>query len=445
MTDSATSSLNKDSWGAFGTRLGIAGLMGFASGLPLLLTGSLLQAWLNTADVSLTAIGFFSLVGLPYTLKFLWAPLFDRYDTPLGRRRGWLLVTQLGLAGALYGLSLANPHDLAWIAGLAFLVTFLSASQDIVIDAYRREILRENEQGLGAALAVNGYRLGMLLAGGGGLVLADFVSFSVVYQLMAGVIVLLMLVTCVSPEPTLVAGRPQNLREAVIDPFVEYFQRPQALTVLLFILLYKLGDTLAGHLTTPFYLSVGFSRTEIGTIVNGFGLWATILGGLIGGGLLLKLGLYRGLWIFGILQAISTAGFVLLAFTGPKVIEPNFVSGLGEGLGLPLTAAAVSLAVLGGVVAFENLTAGMGTAAYVALMANLTHQRFTATQYALLSSLMGIPRVILSAPMGIVVETVGWVPYFIGCALIAIPGLVLLFFLKDATTRTASNFTSANV
>lgn len=383
----------------------VAFLMGFVSGLPLLLTGSVLQAWMTEAGVDLGTIGLFALVGLPYTLKFLWAPLFDRFTLSrfLGRRRGWLLLMQTLLMLAIAGLGLTEPaYSPVSVAFAALLVTFFSASQDIVIDAYRRESLTDEEQGLGASLYVNGYRVGMLLASGGGLILADFTPFSTVYWVMAGAMAVGIMTTLLCREPEVAAGTPKTLSEAVVQPFVDYLRRQDALLILVFILLYKLGDTMASHMTTPFYLAIGFSKSEIGAVVKLFGFWATIGGGLVGGVMLLRLGIYRALWVFGVLQAVSTAGFALLAQMG------------------------ASVSALAGVIAFENLSAGMGTAAYVAFMASLTNRKFTATQYALLSSLMGIPRVLVAAPTGHLAAFMGWQSFFILCVLLAIPGLWLL-------------------
>lgn len=382
----------------------VALLMGFSSGLPLLLTGSVLQAWLSDGGVDLARIGLFALIGLPYTLKFLWSPLFDRYTPWLGRRRGWLMLVQLALAGGLLLLSASQPTaDHLWpvmIAGL--LVSFFSASQDIVIDAYRRESLHEDELGLGSALYVNGYRIGMLLAGGGGLILADWLSFETMYRIMALCMLACVTVTLCSPEPLLPEGRPRTLREAVVLPFRDYFLRPGAWLILAFILLYKLGDTMASAMTTPFYLDIGYSKAEIGTVVKLFGFWATIAGGTLGGIWILRVGTHRALWLFGLGQMISTLGFVVLA------LWPGAISTLAT------------------VVAIENLTAGMGTAAFVGFMAALTDRRFTATQYALLTSLTGVPRVLLAAPTGWFAQGLGWPGFFLVCALIAIPGLMLL-------------------
>lgn len=388
----------------FSGRMLVAMLMGFSSGLPLLLTGSVLQAWLKDGGVDLARIGLFALVGLPYTLKFLWSPLFDRYTLPFGRRRGWLALMQLAVAGALLLLSMAQPTpEHLWMVTLAaLLVAFFAASQDIVVDAYRRESMAESELGLGSALYVNGYRVGMLLAGGGGLILADWISFEAMYRLMAVFMAACVAVTLLAPEPPLPEGRPRSLREAVVLPFRDYFTRDGAWLILTFILLYKLGDTMASAMTTPFYLDLGYTKTEIGTVVKLFGFWATIAGGTLGGIWILRAGMHRALWLFGFGQMVSTFGFVLLAQIPPSEMA------------------------LAAVVAIENLTAGMGTAAFVGFMAALTDRRFTATQYALLSSLMGVPRVLLAAPTGWLAQAMGWPGFFLLCVVIAIPGLLLL-------------------
>lgn len=389
----------------FSKRMLVALLMGFSSGLPLLLTGALLQAWMTEAGVDLGTIGLFALVGLPYTLKFVWAPLLDRFTplTALGRRRGWLLIIQLILIGAIAGLGFTGPGANSLpLALAALLVAFFSASQDIVIDAYRRESLADEEQGLGAALFVNGYRVGMLFSSGGGLILADYIDFPGVYLIMAAAMAIGVATTCLAREPRLPAGVPRTLYEAVVQPFTEYFSRRDALPILLFILLYKIGDTMASQMTTPLYLDLGFSKTEIGAVVKLFGFWATVIGSLAGGALILRLGIYRSLWAFGLLQAISTAGFAVLAQLGYNLVG------------------------LAAVITFENLSGGMGTAVYIAFMASLTDQRFTATQYALLSSLMGVPRVIVAAPTGYAAVYLGWEGFFGACALMAAPGLCLL-------------------
>ncbi len=403
-------------------RMLVALLMGFACGLPLLLTISLLQAWMKEEGVDLAVIGLMALVGLPYTLKFLWAPFLDRFTLPFfGRRRGWLLVAQVALIFSIVGLGLTDPGNNPWmVAFAAFLVTFFSASQDIVVDAYRREDLPDKELGLGSSLYVNGYRVGMLLASGGGLIMADHMSFFMVYVIMAACMLPGVLTTLLAPEPHASAGTPKSLKEAVVGPMVEYFSRSGAIWILAFILLYKIGDQMASAMTMPFYLDIGFTKTEIGAVVKLFGFWATIAGSLIGGILMLRLGINRSLWIFGFLQAISTAGFALLAKIGYSIVA------------------------LSGVIAFENLSGGMGTAAYVAFMASITNKKFTATQYALLTSLMGVPRVMASAPTGFLAKNIGWESFFIFCTLIAIPGMLLLFKFapwnpKDSRMEFAEN------
>jgi PAT family beta-lactamase induction signal transducer AmpG len=385
-------------------RMLVALLMGFACGLPLLLTISVLQAWMKEEEVDLAVIGLMALVGLPYTLKFLWAPLLDRFTLPfLGRRRGWLLVAQIALIFSIIFLGFSDPkNDPWWLAFAALLVTFFSASQDIVVDAYRREDLSDEELGLGSSLYINGYRVGMLLASGGGLILADRLTFSMVYLIMAACILPGVATTLLAPEPEINTETPKTIREAVMSPLVEYFSRQGAVWMLAFILFYKIGDTMASAMTIPFYLDLDFTKTEIGAVVKLFGFWTTIFGTLTGGVVMIRMGINRSLWVFGGLQAISTACFVILYRVGH------------------------SIPVLSAVIAFENLSSGMGTAAYVAFMASITNKKFTATQYALLSSLMGIPRVMASAPTGFMAKHIGWESFFITCTLFAIPGMLLL-------------------
>ncbi len=382
----------------------VALLMGFSCGLPLLLTITVLQAWMKEEGVDLTLIGMMALVGIPYTVKFLWAPFLDRFTLPfLGRRRGWLLVAQVALIFSIAGMGLTDPGDNPWgVAFAAFLVTFFSASQDIVVDAYRREDLTDEELGLGSSLYINGYRVGMLLASGGGLIMADHLPFSAVYLIMAACMLPGVITTLLAREPEAAFGTPRNMKEAVFEPLVEYFRRRGALWILAFILFYKIGDTMASSMTIPFYLDIGFSKTEIGAVVKLFGFWATVAGSLIGGVIMIRLGINRSLWVFGFLQAISTACFALLARIGH------------------------SIPALSGVIAFENLSGGMGTAAYVAFMASITNKRFTATQYALLTSLMGVPRVLASAPTGLLAKNLGWGSFFLVCTVVAIPGMLLL-------------------
>lgn len=389
----------------FSRRMLVSFAMGFASGLPLLLTIGVLQAWMKEEGVDLSVIGLFALVQLPYTLKFLWAPLFDRFVPPfLGRRRGWLLITQFLLIGATVGLGMTDPGaSPQGVAIAALLVAFFSASQDIVIDAYRREDLADHELGLGSSFYVYGYRLGMVLAGGGGLILADHMSFRGVYAAMGACMLVGVVTTLLTPEPRVTQAPPTNVKEAVIDPFVEYFRRHGAVLMLLFIMFYKMGDWMATTLTVPFYLDLGFTKTEIGAITKVFGFWMILAGVGLGGLLMLRLGINRSLWIFGFLQMVSTAGFAVLAQVG------------------------YSLPLLTAVISFENLSMGMGTSALTAFMGAQTNKRFTATQFALLSSLIAVPRSAAAATTGFIAEAVGWSWFFITCTLIALPGLALLY------------------
>ena len=405
-------------------RLWIAGLMGFAGGLPLLLTITLLQAWLSSAQVSLTTIGLLGLVGLPYNVKFLWAPLMDRYvPLGLGRRRGWLVVAQLSLAASIFALGLQDPIQRLWAVALAALaVAFFSATQDVVIDAYRRESLADAEQGLGASMYTYGYRLGMLVVSAGGLVMADRIGFRAVYFGMAAIMLAMVAVTLLAPEPGGSGERPRTLKTAFLGPFGEFFRRREempsgAIAVLAFILLYKLGDNLASHMSIPFYLDLGFSNSEIGTVVKFFGLWPLLFGVFVGGVLNLRAGLYRALIVSGVLQGVSTAGFAVLSLVGDDRWW------------------------LAAVIGFENLTQGMGTAALIAFMAFLTDRRFTATQFAMFTALSGVPRVVLTAPTGWMATQMGWAPFFVFSALVAIPGLVLLLafrgWLQDGASKPA--------
>ena len=384
-------------------RMLVALIMGFASGLPLLLTKGVLQAWMTKEGIDLSLIGLTNLLAIPYSIKFIWAPFLDRYTLSfLGRRRGWLLVAQISLILSIAGMSLSNPANSPFMLVVAALmVTFFSASQDIVVDAYRREDLADEELGLGSALYVLGYRIGMLLSSGGGLIMADYMSFNTVYLIIAACILPAIITTILTPEPH-VTGIPKTIREAVIDPLIEYFSRKGALWMLAFILMYKIGDIMASNITTPFYMDLGFSLTEIGAITKLLGFWAIIAGASIGGVIMLRLGINRSLWVFGILQAVSTAGFAILARIGH------------------------SIPALAAVIGFENLSAGMGTAAFMAFMASITNRKFTATQYALLTSFMAFGRDVLSAPTGFLAEYMGWEIFFIGCFLIAIPGMILL-------------------
>ena len=390
-------------------------LTGFSSGLPYMLTGSTLQAWLKDENVSLQAIGFFSLVGLPYTLKFLWSPLLDRWIPPfLGRRRGWALIAQVALALAIAGLGMSHPAASPWtVALLALLLTFTAATQDIVLDAYRREFLPDGELGSGTSIFVTGYRIAMIVSGALALVLADLIPWPAVYLTMSALMVVGIATVLLSPEPQ-VPSTPKTLREAVIQPFVDFFRRPGAWTILAFILLYKIGDLMASTMTTPFALEMGFTKTEIAGMIKLFGLGAMILGGIVGAPIMAWLGINRSLWVFGVFQSVSILAFAALAQLGRSY---------------PALALAVSL---------EYVAWGMGATAISAFMAELTNKRFTATQFALFTSLARVPGVILASPTGIIAAALGWNGFFIFCALSAIPGLLLLFVVAPWNGRRAA-------
>ncbi|NKE72222.1 AmpG family muropeptide MFS transporter [Candidatus Manganitrophus noduliformans] len=387
-------------------RVAVLLLLGFSSGLPLALTFGTLQAWMKDAGVDLAAIGAITLVGLPYTVKYLWAPLMDRYTPPfLGRRRGWLVVTQLTLMAAIVFMGSLNPVSQPWLLAVtAVLVSFLSASQDIVVDAYRADVLREEELGAGAAVSVLGYRLGMLSSGAMALILADHLPWAAVYRIMAGLMLVGVAAALWGTEPKS-GGSPRSLAEAVALPFRAFFSRDAALVLLLFIILYKLPDAVAGAMTTPFLLDVGFSKTEIGAVNKGFGLVATIFGAVAAGGLIARLGIYRSLWAFGILQAVTNLTYMGVALAGQNK-------------------AALILAV-----GVDNLSGGMGTAAFVAFLMSLTEKRYSATQYALLSSLMAITPKIAGAPTGLLAAGLGWPMFFAASVLGAVPGLAVLWWL----------------
>ncbi len=389
----------------FSRRMMVSLVMGFACGLPLLLTMSVLQARMKDSGIDLAVIGLVNLVQIPYTWKFVWAPFLDRFVPPfLGRRKGWLAMAQVALIASIAGLGFSDPADhFELMVATAICVAFFSATQDIVVDAYRREDLSDEELGLGSSLYIYGYRMGTLLASGGGLILADRMPWPHVYLIMCACMLPAVAVTFFTVEPEIAQGSPKTLKEAVVEPLADYFRREHAISILAFILLYKIGDTMASAMTMPFYLEIGFTKTEVGAVVKVFGTWAVIGGAILGGVVMLKLGINRSLWIFGGLQAASTAGFVLLAKIG------------------------ASLPALSGVIAFENVSSGMGTAAFVAFMASITNKKFTATQYALLTSLMAFPRVLASAPTGFLAKNTGWDGFFIFCTLVAIPGMLLLF------------------
>lgn len=387
-------------------------VLGFASGLPLALTGGTLQAWATLDGVSLQNIGFLTLIGSAYTLKFLWAPLVDRYSFPiLGRRRSWILLSQLALAVSIAAMGVYSPgQQLLPLALLAVFVAFLSATQDIAFDAYSTDVLRSDERAAGAAVKVLGYRLAMIVSGGLALVIADqWLGWHNTYFLMGGFMALCALATVLAPEPEVVAAAPRSLAVAVVEPLAEFFRRPGAITILLLIVLYKLGDAFAGALSTTFLLrGAGFTGTEVGAVNKVFGLAATIVGALAGGSIMARLGLYRSLMWFGILQAVSNFGYWLLAVTPPHLYS------------------------MAGIVMLENLCGGLGTAAFVALLMALCRQEFSATQFALLSALSAVGRTYLAGPLTPpLVESLGWPGFFVITVLIAVPGLILLYFRRE--------------
>lgn len=400
----------------FGSRkMAALTLIGFSSGLPLYLTSRTLQAWMTVEQVDLGAIGLFSLVGLPYSLKFIWSPLLDRFAVPiLGRRRGWLIILQMGLLIAIALMAWQQPKQaLQLLAINAVAIAFLSASQDIAADAYRTDVLEELELGAGAAVSVLGYRVALLFTGSLALILADTLPWSSVYLLMSLGMGIGIIATLFAPEPK-ESSPPESLADAVILPFGEFFGRHgvlQAILILLFIVLYKLGDSFVNNMSTPFLLQTGFTQTDIGAIQGGMGLIATIVGTLAGGAILSRIGINSSLWLFGALQAVSNLAYYALANIGQ-----NYSA-------LVLT------------INIENFCGGLGTAAFVAFLMNMCNQRFSATQYALLSSFMAVSRDILVAPAGTLAKTTGWPLFFIISMVAAIPGLLLLPFFAPWTPK----------
>jgi MFS transporter, PAT family, beta-lactamase induction signal transducer AmpG len=400
-------------------RLLVVLALGFVSGLPLALTASTLSVWLTESEISLASIGLFAAVGTPYTLKFLWSPIIDGIRLPLftklfGRRRGWLIATELFLMASLIALGFCNPSEnLLLMAIVALLVAISSATQDIIIDSYRVEILETNEQGAGAAMAVLGYRLGMIASAAGALFLATEFGWLVTYMLMAALVPIAWLAIWVGGEPEialsdqrLAIGKKRNwLREYVITPFTDFMRRDYWLTILLFILLYKLGDAFMGVMTNPFLINIGFSKNQIAAVVKLYGVIAVIIGSLIGGTLVERLGIMRTLWICGIFQAFTNLMFVAQARVGADEMFLVF---------------SISL---------ENISGGMGTAAFVAFISSLVNKQFTATQYALLSSFSAFGRTWLSTPAGWFAEKLGWEAFFVLSVILAVPGLIVLWWL----------------
>ena len=397
----------------FTRRMLICVFTGFASGLPLYLLFNLVPAWLRSEQVDLKTIGLFALIQFPYTWKFLWSPLLDRYVLPvLGRRRGWMLITQIGLLLVIAMLGAFSPRaELPTIAWIATLLAFISATQDIALDAYRRELLSDAELGLGNSVHVNAYRIAGLVPGSLSLVLADIMPWNMVFLITALFMLPGIIMTLLVSEPHR-ATPPKNLREAVVEPFHEFITRQgwqSALLILAFLFFYKLGDSMCTALATPFYLDMGYSKTQIGLIAKNAGLWPAVIGGLLGGVWMIKIGINRALWLFGVVQVISIFGFAWLASMGHHA-----------------EVGSAELGQLAIVIGLEALGVGLGTAAFVAFIARSTHPAYTATQFALFTSLMAVPRTFASAATGWLVDGLGWTMFFLLCALLALPGMLLL-------------------
>jgi len=388
-------------------RMLICVFTGFTSGLPLYMLIQLVPAWLRTEGVGLAEIGFFTLVQVPYTWKFLWAPVMDRYTLPfLGRRRGWMLVTQLALMASIVALGFLEPSLSIWaVAYMAIAVAFFSASQDIVLDAYRRELLPDRELGLGNSIHVQAYRLSGLVPGALALILADHLPWHSVFAVVAAFMLIGIVLSFSVTEPARDPGSPSTIREAVIEPFREFMNRQgvaPALLVLAFLFLYKLGDNMATALQTPFFIDVGFSLTQIGSIAKTAALVAAIGGAMVGGLIMIRLPINRALWLFGVVQVISILGFAVLSEVGANPW------------------------LLGVAVAFEYLGVGLGTAALTAFIARSTSKAFAATQFALFTAIAATPRTLANSVTGVIVESVGWTSFFVLCTFLAIPGMLLL-------------------
>ncbi len=388
-------------------RLLICVFLGFSSGLPLFILLTLLQAWLTKSGLSIKSLGLFALVMFPYTWKFLWAPLMDRHSFPLlGRRRGWMALTQISLFFCIGFLGWLDPvTELTMIAVLTTVIAFLSSSQDIVVDAFRRELLPDEEQGLGSAIHVNAYRVSGMVPGALSLILADMMSWSGVFWVTAAFMLPGLLCTLVISEPKIHGAPPKTIREAVVLPFTEFIGRAgwkSALFILSFIFLYKLGDSLATALATKFYLDLGFSMTQIGVIAKTTGFWASLIGGLLGGIWIIGLGINRALWVFGAVQALAILGFSWMSLEGPNPV------------------------LLAAVIGFEAFGVSLGTAAFVAYIATTTDERYTATQFALFTSLAAVPRTFINASAGYIVDQTGWFMFFNLCFILALPGMLLL-------------------
>ncbi len=396
----------------FSWKMAVMFFFGFASGFPYFIVKDVLKLWMTDAQVDITRIGLFALVGMPYTLKFVWSPLMDGFVPPfLGRRRGWILMAQIGVMMMIAALGQCDPRQsLWWIAVFAVGLNFFGASQDIALDAFRREFLNSRELGFGTGVWMNAWRLGTFVSVGLS-VLTDYsFSWRAIFSILTGIMGIGVITTLLVPEPNVDAPPPMNLKEAVVEPFSEFFKRDRALLILLFILLYKIGDNMAGTMTIPYIMEMGFSKAQYFVTVKGVGMFGLFSGVLVGGSVMIRLGIARSLYVFGFLQALSTVLFAVL-----NIIDHGSALWAGS-----------RLYILGAVVGFEFFATGLGQAAYATYMAIQTSKRFTATQYALLTSLMGIPGVFAASLTGYMGKFLGWNLFYLLCALIAIPGLLLL-------------------
>ena len=380
-------------------------LMGFSAGVPLLMTLSILQAWMKDFGIDLSTIGIFGLVGLPYSLKFMWAPFLDRFSLPfLGRRRGWLLLSQVSIILTAIGIYFIDiSTQLFGLGMLCLLLSFFSATQDILVDAYRRENVSEKYLPLASSLYVIGYRVAMAVVGSVGFILSDYISFNSVFLYLSSLMGIGIFTTLICDENDYVV----KIRESIIEPLLDYFRKNKAFIILTFIFIYKIGDMLAFFMSVPYYLDLEYTKSQIG-YMKFISTWMTLLGSFIGGILLVKYNnIMKGLFYFGILQMVSTFGYVILSW-----VEPNLI-------------------LLCSVGSFESFCSGLGTAVFISYIALLTNVKFTGTQYALLSSFVAIPRTIFTSQTGFLVESIGWEYYFIFCTLIAIPGLILIRYLDE--------------
>ncbi len=416
----------------FNRRMLVCLFTGFASGLPLYILIQQVPAWLRVEGIDLKTIGLFALIGFPYTWKFLWAPLMDRYAIPiLGRRRGWMLVTQLALMVLIASLAFVKPAEslkllLVLVGGIAF----FSASQDIVLDAYRRELLSDDELGVGNSYFINAYKISSLVPGSLALILADSMPWSTVNLVVAAFMLVGVFTTLVCDEPEHAVKAPESLVDAIINPFIEFFSKSRnfskAWAILIFMMLYKLGDNMAVALETPFFLDMGYSLTEIGVVAKVCKLWAAVIGSIIGGVVMIKLGINRALWVFGVAQIFSILGYAALASLEGQEVFTLF----GQSWSM--------LVPLGAAVSLEYLGVGLGQVALIAFMARLCNTEFTATQFALLSSLAAIPRTLASASTGYLIEGLGYEQFFMLCFACAIPGMLMLFVVAPWNEKAES-------